>query len=80
MYETTLCQSTICWPVYVVGSATGEELFVDGARFAALLAVDSEEPAATRAALRAGMYQSQVAVPHDSQHSVIQLLDEITRL
>ena len=47
MYETAVRQPTICWPVYVVGSVTGVELRVDGPRFAALLAVDSEEPAAS---------------------------------
>ena len=80
MYEIALGQPTICRSVYVVGSVTDVELRVDGPRFAALLAFDSEEPTATRGDLGAGMHQSQVIVPHDSQHSVIPLLDELTRL
>ena len=80
MYETAVCPPTIRRSVYVDGCGSDVELCVDGPRFTALLSVDGEEPTASRGALRAGMYQSQVTIPHDSQHSVIPLLDEITRL
>ena len=80
MYDTSVCPLTISWPVYMEVVRIDEYLCVDGFRFFALLTVDSEEPAANRAELWAGIYQSQETVPHDSQHSVIPLLDETTRL
>ena len=55
-------------------------LCIDGPRVTALLPVDGEEPAAIGIALRAGMYQSQASIPHDSQHSIILFLGELTRL
>ena len=66
--------------MYVVGSVLGVELCVDGPRFAAFPPVDGEKPAATRGRFGAGMNQSQVTVPHDSQHRFIPLLDKLTRL
>ena len=55
-------------------------LCIDGPRVTAFFPVDGEEPAAIGIALRAGMYQSQASIPHDSQHSIIPFLGELTRL
>ena len=72
-------QLTICRPVYIGTWVSDVQLCIDGLRFTAFVAVESEEPSATRRP-GTGVYQSQGTIPHDSQHGLIAFLDECTRL
>ena len=56
------------------------ELSVDRFGVSTFFAVQSEEPAPTGGAIRTVVYQSKVAIPRDTKHSVISLLDEVSIL
>ena len=60
-------------------SVSDEQLCINGLWFATFVAVESEEPSTTRLT-GTGVSQSQVTIPHDSQHGLIPFLDESTRL